>query len=101
MPAGILAGILLGAAHLSLFHRGVGIACAIGRPTAAKAAVFFLGAMRFLMTASAGYALVSSGISAMGLGIGLLVALYVYRVGLVLLGGKSGQVIAVPEEGRV
>lgn len=92
MPAGILAGLLLGAAHLSMFHRGVTIACSM-RPTVAKWAVFVLSAMRFLMTAVAGFALVRSGFSALGLGIGLLIALYAYRVGLMML--------RLPEKGRV
>lgn len=93
MPSGILAGLLLGALHLALFHRGVSIAFAIGRPDAARWVVFALSGMRFVMTASLGFALVQSGTSALGLGIGLLVALYSYRLSLML--------IRMPKEGRV
>lgn len=93
MPAGILAGLLLGAAHLALFHRGVSIACSLRRPSAARWAALIFSAMRFMMTATAGYALIKSGFSPMGLGIGLLVALYVYRGGLMM--------IRMPKEGRV
>lgn len=93
MPTGILAGLFLGAAHLVLFHRGVSLACSIRRPSAARWVALSLSAMRFLMTASAGYAMVRSGISALGLGTGLLIALYAYRISLMM--------IPMPREGRV
>lgn len=94
MPAGILAGLLLGAAHLVLFHRGMTIAAlAYRQPGIARGIVFLMSAMRLVLTATLGFAMVKSGIPPLGLGIGLLAALYVYRVGLMML--------KTPQEGRV
>lgn len=93
MPAGILAGLLLGAVHLAMFHRGISLVCSAAVTGAGRGLAMFLGAMRLVFTAGVGCALVQSGVSPTGLGIGLLVALYVYRLGLMM--------IRLPERGRV
>ncbi|MCE7869266.1 hypothetical protein DYH09_02695 [bacterium CPR1] len=93
MVTGILSGLLLGIVHLSLFQRGVSMACAVSRPVAARWLAVSLCTLRLLMTALAGFVLIGAGCSPVGLGAGLLTALYVYRASLLIA--------RVPKEGRV